>query len=169
MIAFSKNALLKRKVEQGKQIAQWMLTHFFSRLIPLFVLGFVARMYQTRVLQHLFLNYAQLLVWLVLFLALYIAVLFVAGSAGSLTSALRAFKNLTPAGAIAFTSGCSLSTMPMTIEGTAKNLQNPDFAKAVIPATTNIQQIGDCIANTFLCFLIYRHFYGHNPDLMVWK
>ncbi|MES2273562.1 MAG: cation:dicarboxylase symporter family transporter, partial [Chlamydiota bacterium] len=67
-----------------------------------------------------------------------------------------------------FTSGCSLSTMPWTIDGAAKNLRNPQFAKAVIPATTNIQQIGDCIANTFLCFLIYRHFYGINPDLLTW-
>ena len=58
--------------------------------------------------------------------------------------------------------------MPWTIGGAAKNLQDPELAKAVIPATTNIQQIGDCIANTFLCFIIYRNFFGHNPDLMTW-
>ena len=75
-------------------------------------------------------------------------------------------KNLGPAGAIAFTSGCSLSTMPWTIEGAGKNLANPDFAEAIIPATTNIQQIGDCITNAFLCFLIYSHFYGHLPDVL---
>jgi Na+/H+-dicarboxylate symporter len=69
---------------------------------------------------------------------------------------------------VALLSGCSLSTMPWTIEGAAKNLQNPALAKAIIPATTNIQQIGDCITQAFLCFLIYRHFYGHNPDVMTW-
>ncbi len=61
-----------------------------------------------------------------------------------------------------------MSTMPWTIEGSAKNLKNPLLATAIIPATTNIQQIGDCLAQTFLCFMIYRHFYGHNPDLMTW-
>jgi Na+/H+-dicarboxylate symporter len=47
-------------------------------------------------------------------------------------------------------------------------LQNPDLAKAIIPATTNIQQIGDCFANAFLCFLIYDGFYGEAPDLWMW-
>ena len=58
--------------------------------------------------------------------------------------------------------------MPWTIAGAAKNLKNPQFAKAIIPATTNIQQIGDCIINTFLCFLIYRHFFRHSPDSLTW-
>src|SRR5690606_6358153 len=86
----------------------------------------------------------------------------------SLTRFFKSVKNLLPAAGISFSSGCSLSTMPWTIEGAAKNLDNPDLAKAVIPATTNIQQIGDCIANTFLCFLIYFHFNGHAPALSVW-
>ena len=73
-----------------------------------------------------------------------------------------------PAGGLAFTSGCSLSTMPWTIEGTSKNLNQPELARAVIPATTNIQQIGDCITNCFLCFLIYQQFFGHSPDVSTW-
>ena len=47
-------------------------------------------------------------------------------------------------------------------------MKNPKLAEAIIPATTNIQQIGDCIANTFLCFVIYKHFNGHAPDVGVW-
>jgi Na+/H+-dicarboxylate symporter len=58
--------------------------------------------------------------------------------------------------------------MPWTIEGASKNLSNPPFARAIIPATTNIQQIGDCITNAFLCFLIYGQFYGHAPEPMMW-
>ncbi len=165
---FSKKAFLKQGIDRGKEMAQWVLTKIFSRLIPLFVLGFVARMHQTEMLHHVFKHYSVLLVWLIVFLTLYITFLFLIGSDGTFKDLLRNIKNLLPAGGIAFTSGCSLSTMPWTINGTSKNLQNPDFAKEVIPATTNIQQIGDCIANTFLCFLIYKHFYGHAPDLMTW-
>jgi len=58
--------------------------------------------------------------------------------------------------------------MPWTIEGSLKNLKSPDLAKAVIPATTNIQQIGDCLTNTFLCFLLYTHFFGHTPEFSTW-
>jgi hypothetical protein len=163
-----KNEGLKNGIERGKQGAQWVLTHIFSRLIPLFVLGFVARMHQTSMLGHIASHYGLLLLWVILFLLLYLTFLFWLSSDLSLKGLVTHFKNLLPAGGIALTSGCSLSTMPWTISGAGKNLKNPDFAKAIIPATTNIQQIGDCIINTFLCFLIYRHFYGHNPDLFTW-
>jgi hypothetical protein len=156
---------LKTFIEKGKQKAEQVLTRFFSRLIPIFILGFVARMYQTHILTQMCADYADLLVWLVVILAVYITFLFFLGSGRAMFTSM---KNLLPAGGVAFSSGCSLSTLPWTIAGTAKNLQNPPLAQAIIPATTNIQQIGDCIANTFLCFLIYRHFYGVSPDLTMW-
>lgn len=166
--ALSKSGYLKEMIFQGKRFAEWTLTRIFSRLIPLFILGFVARLYKTQLFEQLFVQYGVLLLWLLFFLALYIAFLFLLGSRFSLKWSIHSLKNLLPAGGIAFTSGCSVSTMPWTIQGVSKNLQNPQLATAVIPATTNIQQIGDCIANTFLCFLIYTHFFGKSPDLMTW-
>jgi Na+/H+-dicarboxylate symporter len=166
--AFIRSDRLQSSIAYGKNVAQWTLTHIFSPLIPVFVVGFVARMYQTHLLHHVVAHYGILVLWLSVFLALYLVSLFVIGSGCSLTRGMTALNNLMPAGGIAFTSGCSLSTMPWTIEGTAKNLRTPSFAQAIIPATTNIQQIGDCITNAFLCFLIYQQFYGHAPDLMTW-
>lgn len=163
--AFSKRPFLKNWIYQGKERAQWVLTRIFARLIPLFVLGFVARMHQTKLLQHVMTHYGVLLLWLVLLIAFYIIVLFVIGSG---KQAFQALRNLLPAGGISFTSSCSLSTMPWTMEGAAKNLHNPQLARAVIPATTNIQQIGDCITNAFLCFLLFRQFFGVNPDIFTW-
>ena len=165
LIATFNFPFLKRVITKGKRNAEQILTRFFSRLIPLFILGFIARMYKTRLLYQMCTNYADLLLWLLFILATYIAFLFFLGSGRSF---LKSTKNLLPAAGIAFSSCSSISTIPWTIEGTSKNLQNPDLAKAIIPATTNIQQIGDCIANTFLCFLIYLHFNGHSPDLSVW-
>lgn len=163
--ALFKPPLLTKVITAGKQSAEFILTQFFSRLIPLFILGFVARMAQTNVLQNILTESTSLILWLISLLGAYIALLFIVGGGKESLSHLR---NLLPATGIAFSSGCSLSTMPWTIEGTSKNLKNPDFAKAVIPATTNIQQIGDCLTNTFLCFLIYRHFYGVCPDIGLW-
>ena len=166
--AFSKETFLKRGIRQGKEVMEWILTKVFARLIPLFVLGFAAHMYQTKLLDHVIAHYALLVLWLTAFLFLYLIFLFVLGSGTAFRALLSNIKNLLPAGGVALLSGCSLSTMPWTIEGASKNLHNPNLAKAIIPATTNIQQIGDCITQTFLCFLIYRHFYGHNPDIITW-
>jgi Na+/H+-dicarboxylate symporter len=152
-------------IAKGKALAEKLLTKIFSRLIPLFILGFVARMYKTDLLNQIAYQYTDFLLWLVTILAIYIVFLFIIGSGRAF---IQSIKNIIPAASIAISSGCSLSTMPWTIEGTSKNLKDPDLAKAVIPATTNIQQIGDCIANTFLCFLIYYHFNGHVPPLSVW-
>ncbi len=168
LAALTNQPTLREFIEQGKEKAQWILTKIFSRIIPLFVLGFIARMYQMHLFQDVVLPYSTLLLWLVLLLAVYLTALFILGSNWTLSDIIRSIKNLLPAGGLAFTSGCSISTMPWTIEGTGKNLIDPSFAKAVIPATTNIQQIGDCITNTFLCFLLYRHFFGAPPDITTW-
>lgn len=168
LMAAWKQSSLRSPILRGKEIAETLLTRIFSRLIPLFILGFVARMYHTHLLHQMFVQYADILLWLILCLTSYLILLFLIGSGFSSHKFFRSIKNLLPAAGVAFSSGCSLSTMPWTIEGTAQNLRDPDLAKAVIPATTNIQQIGDCIANTFLCFLIYLHFNGHIPPLSLW-
>ncbi|HEV7735774.1 MAG TPA: cation:dicarboxylase symporter family transporter [Chlamydiales bacterium] len=159
---------LRKKLEEAKRLAERVITRTFSRLIPLFILGFVARMVKTEFFHQMFSQYAELFVWLPVFMALYIGALFFIGSGFSIQTCLRNMQNLLPAAGMAFSSGCSLSTMPWTIEGTSKNLRTPDLAKAVIPATTNIQQTGDCIAQAFLCFLIYLHFHGAPPPLSIW-
>ncbi len=155
-------------IERAKQIAEAILTRFFSRLIPLFILGFVARMYKTELIEQILSQYADVSALLIVILVLYIALLFFAGYGPSSPPFWQRIRHLLPATGMAFSSGCSLSTMPWTIEGTAKNLNNPELAKAIIPATTNIQQIGDCIINSFFCFLLYTQFNGHPPEFITW-
>ncbi len=168
LISASKNSNLKNFVSQGKQIVEKILTSFFAKLIPLFILGFIARLNSTHLLSQIYSQYAPLLLELIVLLVVYIGLLFFLGKGAKVPSFGQRIKNLIPAASMSFSSGCSLSTMPWTIEGTAKNLENPPLAKAIIPATTNIQQIGDCIINTFLCFLIYYQFYDHPPSFSIW-
>ena len=170
--AFNSSVTLGKAIDISYKYMEQLLVRVFARLIPIFILGFAAQMYQMNLLSDVINNYASLISELLLFLLLYLLLLFIIGSilgpGGSITNLFLHIKNLLPAGGIALTSGCSLSTMPWTIEGTSKNLQNKELAKLIIPATTNIQQIGDCIVNAFLCFLIYRNFFGLNPDLLTW-
>lgn len=167
MGGFFRYPSLNRAIDYIKSTLEIILTQVFARLIPLFILGFVARMYQTQLLSQMIYRYGIVLIWLVFVLGLYILGLFALGAGGRWSVMRRHIVNLLPAGGIAFSSGCSLSTMPWTINGTAKNLDHPDMAKAIIPATTNIQQVGDCITNVFLCLLIYRYFYGDVPNYLM--
>lgn len=158
---------LRHSIQKGKSLAERVLTRFFAKLIPLFILGFVARMKETHLLEQ-FSSYANLFLWLIVFLACYICFLFLVGNRFSLTTTFRSLRNLLPATGVAFSSGCSLSTMPWTIEGSRKNLKNPELAQAIIPATTNIQQVGDCIAQAFCCSLLIYYFKGTLPTLETW-
>ncbi len=167
LAALTKNIFINKWILHGSKIVQWILTKVIARLIPLFVLGFFAKIYHTNLLHHLLKTSSKLVLYLTLFLSLYLFFLFFISNF-SLTKTLKHLRNLLPAGGVAFLSGCSLSTMPWTIEGASKNLDNKTLAQAIIPATTNIQQIGDCIAQTFLCFLIYTCFYNHPPNLSTW-
>jgi hypothetical protein len=168
LVSFYRQPTLVRFLSYGKKMMELILTRFFARLIPIFVLGFVANMYVTKLVQHVFLQYGILILWLIFILLLYIFFLFLIGSGFRLRVAFSHVRNLLPAGTIALTSGCSLSTMPWTIAGAAKNLRDPKLAHALIPATTNIQQIGDCIANSFLCFVLYKQFFGIVPGFTTW-
>lgn len=166
--AFVRSSSLRSFLYAGKVVAQGLLTQFFSRLIPVFILGFAAHMYCSGILVHVFKNYATILLWLLLMTFIYISTIFAIGSGWRSKIMLRHIRNLIPAWTLALSSGCSLSTMPWTIKGASKNLEDPHLAEAIIPATTNIQQVGDCIAQTFLCFVIYTQFFGSPPPFQMW-
>ncbi|RYE05676.1 MAG: cation:dicarboxylase symporter family transporter [Rickettsiaceae bacterium] len=167
-VIYSKNRFTSNFISLGNMIAERILTKFFSRLIPVYVLGFAVQMYQMKLLSHLFTNYGLLINWMLMFLMLYIFTIFLIGARGVIATAITHMKNVMPAGILALTSGCSLSTMPWTIKGAARNLDDPFLAKAIIPTTTNIQQVGDIVINTFLCFLIYKNFNNYMPSPLVW-
>jgi len=166
--AFSSFSGLQKALVFGKAQTEYILTHVFARLMPIFILGFVAQILQTRLFENIIVHYSVLVFGLVGFVFLYLLFLFALSAQFSFSTMYRHLTNLLPAGTIALSSSSSLSTMPWTIEATAKNLKNPHLAQAIIPTTTNIQQIGDCIANAFLCFLVYRNTFGHVPDMLVW-
>lgn len=165
---FFKTPSLTRLIAQGKQYAEFLLTRIFSPLIPLFILGFVARMYYTKILESIYTQSATITLMVTLFVVVYIAILFLLGSKGSIYNAWNDARNIFPAGVIAFTSGSGLATMPWTIAGAAKNCKNKEFAQVIIPATTNIQQIGDCIINAFICCILYAHFFHSVPAFPLW-
>lgn len=159
---------LKHIITQGKKAVETILTSFFAPLIPIFVLGFVARMYKVDFLTKVAFECIDLLLLLLGSLFVYICFLFFLGGGVGSPPFIQRIKNLLPAAGLAFSSGCSLSTMPWTITGTAKNLNDPELAKGVIPATTNIQQVGDCIVNGFFCFVLFYNFNGYTVDPMTW-
>ncbi len=169
-LIFSFSFLEKRRgfIYKGKIYSEIIFIRFFSKIIPLFVVGCIAKMHATNAFNGIGSESYFVIFWVILFALIYVFCLFLFGNGGSLQKTSSAIYSLLGAGFSAFSSGCSLSTMPLTIEGTKKTLKEPSSAELIIPATTNIQQIGDCIINSFLCFILYRLFFHTSPSLLLW-
>jgi Na+/H+-dicarboxylate symporter len=135
------------KLRQG---ANFFLSKMFVPILPIFVFGLFLSLYRSGLLQSLLQNGGKIFFYLVVGLLGYLLFILLVAAKGNIFRAWAYLKNILPAGLVAATSMSSLATMPLTIEVTRKNLNHPSLADMLIPATTNIQQVGDCFVNIFL-------------------
>lgn len=151
-------------LERARQSIHYCLVHFVGKLVPIFVLGFIAQIYESHVIESVFARYITVILWLILVLVSYSVIIAFISAKGNPKTAWKYVCNILQPAMIAATSGSSLLAMPWTISGVEKNLQDPKLSGVVIPITTNMQMVGDCILNAFLCFFIYANSYGNDPS-----
>ncbi|RUP36999.1 MAG: cation:dicarboxylase symporter family transporter [Acinetobacter sp.] len=137
----------------------------FAKIIPLFVLGFFVNLVKTGDFSPLLLQSGKAISIMIMGVTGYVIILYLIVGWFSIKRTAKAIQNVLPAGLIAFSSMSSVAAMPITIQATEKNLKNPSFASMVIPATTNIQQVGDCFIQVFLCCMILSVFGQNIPNL----
>lgn len=147
-------------LEKGRNYAIFIFSRVFARVIPFFVFGFFINLIRTTPFFDVVSSGGQALILMAISVYSYVLFLFWVGAGFSLKGMFLSLKNAMPAGIVAFSSMSSAATMPITIQATEKNLKNPSFAGMIIPATTNIQQVGDCFVNVFLCCVMLS-FFGH--------
>jgi Na+/H+-dicarboxylate symporter len=151
-----------------KKYIDVIFSKILAKLIPVMVLGFLLNIQKSGLLDNVSQNYGFAFLIIILGIIFYLLLLFIIAGSFRIHEIGRQIQNIWPAGVIAFTSSSSAATMPFTIVAVEKNLQDPSFAGLIIPATTNIQQIGDCIANVFFGLLILKQFGFSFPEFNVW-
>ena len=126
-------------------------------------------MYKSHLVDDLFKEYAILSIWLVFGLSILILLLYILSTGFDLKLAFQRLKSVFPAALVTATSGSGIIAMPVTMKIVSEHLKDSRIVKAVVPATINILQISDCMVNVFLCYMIYKCFYGHPPTIeMLW-
>ncbi len=146
-----------------------VFSRVFVRLIPLYVFGFLVFMQHSGLLEEIVNSYVSIIAFVTFVIFAYLTIILLIASRFKGNELQRIIRHIWPTGVISFTTMSSAATMPFTIEAAEKNLKTPGFAAMLIPATTNIQQVGDCIANAFLCLVILKNFGKPMPDLMSWS
>ena len=166
--AFSDHYKIQTILYKARALVEIILIKIFGKIIPIYIVGCIVNIYFSGALMQMISSYGILLIYLTIGILFYIFIVCLIGNYGDFRSSVVNFKNVIPASLMGFTTTCSISTMPWTISGASKNLKDPEFAKLIIPATTNVQQIGDNIVNAFFCFVLYKNFFGVEPGIEIW-
>ena len=135
----------------------------FLYVIPLFISGFVMKMYHDNVMNYIIQNYGKVFGLIACSVFTYIALIYFLANRGRETSWVQSLKNMMPAAIAGFGSMSSAAAMPLTLLGTEKNSENPDLARSIIPATVNVHLIGDCFAIPIFAFAVMKSFGVSEP------
>lgn len=135
-------------------------------LIPLFIVGFVIKMYHDNVMGYIMQNYGVIFALTACSVFAYIAIIYFLVSRRRGLSFVQSLKNMLPAALAGFGSMSSAAAMPLTLLGVEKNSKNPDLARSIIPATVNIHLIGDCFAIPIFAFAVMKSFGVAEPDFL---
>ena len=166
--AIGKGTSAMQVFHQFRKCIDMIFSKILAKLIPMMVLGFLLNIQKSGLLSNLTKNYGFAFLIIFFGIVFYLLLLFSVAGSFRIHEIVRQIKNIWPAGLIAFTSSSSAATMPFTISAVEKNVKVPSFAGLIIPATTNIQQIGDCIANVFFGLLILKQFDFPFPEMSAW-
>lgn len=143
---FFKTEFIKKTSNILARISNFVLKRVICPILPIFVLGFIIKMQHEGTLSLIIKEYALLLVVVAVLAYGYMFTLMFLASSRNLKETFRKFKNLVPGVLIGLCSMSSAAAIPSTIEGSEKNLEQPNIAKFVIPATANMHLLGDCFA-----------------------
>lgn len=137
----------------------------FILVMPLFIAGCVMKLAHDGVIVRIVEDYALIFAIVAVAVFSYVSLIYLAANRFHLPSFFKSIKNMLPAAITGFGSMSSAAAMPLTILGAEKNLSDPHFARAVIPATVNIHLIGDCFAIPIFAFAVLKNFGFEQPEL----
>lgn len=122
----------------------FVLKTFLTPVIPVFILGFALKMQHDQVLSTIFRDYSIIFIIIMSVTYLYIFLLYGAANSFKITGWITSISNMVPAFIAAMSTMSSSVAMPLTLEGSKKNVKQPDIASSVVPITASFHLVGDC-------------------------
>lgn len=162
------SANLTRKLssfcDKGVNSALSILTY----IVPVFIAGFMIKLSHDKVMDRILRDYAIIFALVALSLIVYIGFIYFVATRFKLSDFTSKLKNMLPAAISGFSTMSSAATMPLTIIGTEKNLENQNLARLAIPTTVNIHLIGDCFAIPIFAFAVMKTFGVQEPSFLTY-
>lgn len=135
--------------------------YLFTKLLPIFVLGFLIKMQHDEILFNIIGQLLPLAALIIFTYFIYLSFLFLIISNFDTKLWLFYLKNIMPAVLTGVCTMSSLAAMPITIAATEKNVKDADIVRLVIPLSTNIHMIGLAINIPMIALAIMIN-YGYS-------
>ena len=139
------------------------LNKFFIPLVPLFILGFVAKLSYEGMFGQLFAKNWYYIFVIICSLLCYLLLIAMLAAYLSKVSLGKIIKDISIPVLSAFSTMSSTAALPLSIKAAEKNIKNKNFANMYMPVSVNIHLMGDSIGVPILAMMLMQHFQGHIP------
>jgi len=154
---------------KARYIVSLFFDKFFTPLLPLFILGFAAKMQAEGTLTASLRFCVPLIMLIVLTYILYITFLFAIVAKFNFDLWWKYIKNTLPAAIVGFSTMSSLIAMPLTIKASTQNTNSQDLSSLIIPITVNIHTIGLAINIPLIALSILSNVSLSLPDFSTYS
>jgi len=158
-------------IQKGKDMAGFLqkasvlaLNKIFIPVVPVFLAGFLLKLQHDQLLMIIIKNYFSIFLIISLFVISYLALMYGLVSNFDPRKWLASIRNMLPAMLAGFSSMSSAAALPLVIYGSEKNCKEKSIVQGVIPVTTNIHLVGDCIGIPIMALAILLSFGGDLPS-----
>lgn len=153
---------ISRKIHKSTDL---FLRKFFVPLLPVFIFGFVLKIFNDDVGKQVLVHNIAPLAAIILSIFGYLFILYTAATVLLKKRPLAILKNIAAPAITAFCTMSSAAALPFSIKAAERNTNKKEIADAVIPMTVTIHMIGDAICIPALAFLLLGIFHIPAPDL----
>ncbi len=148
-------------------IAFFLLKRVLIPIMPVFILGFILKLQHDRVLLTIFRDYIVIFIIMIIIIYVYVILLYGVASSFRVKDWLASMKNMLPALITAIATSSSSATIPVTLEGSKKNVKEPNIVDSIVPVIASTNSIGNCFCIIVLALVIMESF-GTQP-LTIWE
>lgn len=145
-------------------LTSFIFKAFLTPMIPIFVLGLVLKIQYDQILSTIFKNYSMFFIIITSVTYFYIFLLYGAANSFKVKNWIISIGNMTPAFITAISTMSSNVTMPITLEGSKKNVKQHNIVSSVVPITSSFHLIGDCFFIIILSMIITSSGSLHTTD-----
>jgi Na+/H+-dicarboxylate symporter len=139
-------------------IAFFLLRRILIPVMPVFILGFILKLQHDKALSAVFKDYIAVFTIVIIVIYAYVILLYGAANSFRVKGWLTSMRNMLPALATAISTSSSSTTIPVTFEGSKKNVKERNIADAMVPVIASTNSIGSCFSIIVLVLVIIESF-----------